>query len=286
MHRVKGFAITAALAIAVCTVVAQDADRKVAGGGITAKGWMGKVDAAAAKQGKTINDSKLMQMGSDLHVAAGPAAVYWNPANTAKGNYTVKATFKEGKMTADHPHPYGLFIGGSKLDTDTPNLLYCVAYGTGEVLVRGFSEGKVMTVSKRAPNAAANKAAGEGRHAGDRVERQRGHGRVPGQRQGRGDPPEGGHRRSRQTRVHRRGLRPSRCPQRRRGRIGADEEVGSDPTLAQQLTGSGHPAAGPHPKSPAFSCNLRGPRVALRPSCDFPDCSTTCFETCDTAFAC
>ena len=162
MHRVKGFAITAALAIAVCTVVAQDADRKVAGGGITAKGWMGKVDAAAAKQGKTINDSKLMEMGGDLHVAAGPAAVYWNPANTAKGNYTVKATFKEGKMTADHPHPYGLFIGGSKLDTDTPNLLYCVAYGTGEVLVRGFSEGKVMTVSKRAPNEAANKAAGEG----------------------------------------------------------------------------------------------------------------------------
>ena len=159
MHRVKGFAITAALALAVCTVVAQEADRKVAGGGITAKGWTGKVDAAAAKQGKTINDSKVMEMGKDLHIAAGPAAVYWNPANAATGNYTVRATFREGKMTADHPHPYGLFIGGSKLDTDTPNLLYCVAYGTGEVLVRGFSEGKVMTVSKRAPNAAANKAA-------------------------------------------------------------------------------------------------------------------------------
>jgi hypothetical protein len=159
MHRVKGFAITAALALAVGTVAAQDADRKVAGGGITAKGWTGKIDAAAAKQGKTINDSKLMQMGSDLHIAAGPAAVYWNPANTAKGDFMVKATFKEGKMTADHPHPYGLFIGGSKLDTETPNLLYCVVYGTGEVLVRGFSEGKVMTASKRAPSAAANKAA-------------------------------------------------------------------------------------------------------------------------------
>ena len=24
-----------------------------------------------------------------------------------------------------HPHPYGVFIGGNKLDTDTPTLLYC-----------------------------------------------------------------------------------------------------------------------------------------------------------------
>ena len=46
-------AAMSALALAVCTVAAQEADRKVAGGGITAKGWQGKVDAAAAKAGKT-----------------------------------------------------------------------------------------------------------------------------------------------------------------------------------------------------------------------------------------
>ena len=73
MHRMKSIAIVASLALAVCTAAAQDTDRKVAGGGITVKGWTGKVDPAAAKQGKSINDSKLMQMGSDLHVAAGPA---------------------------------------------------------------------------------------------------------------------------------------------------------------------------------------------------------------------
>ena len=159
MHRVKGFAITAALAIAVCTVVAQDADRKVAGGGITAKGWMGKVDAAAAKQGKTINDSKLMQMGSDLHIAAGPAAVYWNPANTAKGDYTVSATFTEPKMSEGHPHPYGVFIGGSDLATEMPTYTYCVAYGNGDALVRGFSKGQVVNYFKRQPHAAVAKAA-------------------------------------------------------------------------------------------------------------------------------
>lgn len=162
MHRVKGFAMAGALAFAVCTVAAQEADRKVAGGGITVKGWQGKVDAAAAKGGKTVNDSKFMEMGGGLHMQIGPAAVYWNPANTAKGDYTVKATFKESKVTSDHPHPYGLFIGGSKLDTDTPNVLYCVAYGSGEYLVRGFSEGKVMTVAKRAPAPSVNKAGADG----------------------------------------------------------------------------------------------------------------------------
>lgn len=162
MNRVKGIAIAGAVALAVCTVAAQDADRKVAGGGITAKGWQGKVDAAAAKAGKTVNDSKFMEMGGGLHMQVGPAAIYWNPANVAKGDYTVKATFKESKVTSDHPHPYGLFIGGSKLDTDTPNLVYCVAYGSGEALVRGFADGKVITLAKRAPNPAVHKAGADG----------------------------------------------------------------------------------------------------------------------------
>src|SRR6187549_2853724 len=92
-----------AVALAVCTVSAQDADRKVAGGGITAKGWKGKIDPGKQNEGKSINDSKFMEMGGGLHMQVGPAAVYWNPANTAKGDYTVKATFKETKVVSDHP---------------------------------------------------------------------------------------------------------------------------------------------------------------------------------------
>ncbi|MEO5897906.1 MAG: hypothetical protein ABIS06_19640 [Vicinamibacterales bacterium] len=151
-----------AVALAACTVSAQDADRKVAGGGITAKGWQGKIDPGKQNEGKSINDSKFMEMDGGLHLQVGPAAVYWNPANTATGDYMVKATFKETKVASDHPHPYGLFIGGSKLDTETPSFVYCVAYGNGDALVRGFSEGKVVQVSKRAPSPAVNKAAADG----------------------------------------------------------------------------------------------------------------------------
>ena len=65
-------------------------------------------------------------------------------------------------MSTDHPHPYGLFIGGSKLDSDQQSFLYCVAYGDGTFLVRGFSGETVTTVAKRQPNAAVNKAAADG----------------------------------------------------------------------------------------------------------------------------
>ena len=79
--------------------------------------------------------------GSAIEIASGPAAVYSNPANTASGDYTVKATFKEPKyMSANsHPHPYGVFIGGNKLDSDQMSLLYCSPYGDGRFIVRGFT---------------------------------------------------------------------------------------------------------------------------------------------------
>lgn len=141
---------------------AQDADRSIAGGGISVDGWKGKIDANATKQGKSINDSKFAKSGDDLHLTIGPAAFYWNDANKASGSYTISATFKEPKPAADHPHPYGIFIGGKDLETDAPNLVYCLAYSNGTFLVRGFNGGKVVNFAPRAAHAAVNKAAADG----------------------------------------------------------------------------------------------------------------------------
>src|SRR5579872_5960632 len=60
-------------------------------GGIFVKGWSGKIDASEEKAGHTVNDAKLTEEGGVLHVRTGPAVTYWNPANKATGNYTVKA---------------------------------------------------------------------------------------------------------------------------------------------------------------------------------------------------
>ena len=155
--RVLTGVLVAALACAI-PAAAQDVDRKVAGGGITAKGWKGSVDAGAAKKGQTINDSKFEEKDGAFHIFAGSPSTYWNPANVAKGDYTVSGTFTEKKMSEGHPHPYGIFIGGSGLDTDKPSYTYCVAYGNGDALVRGFSNGQVVTYFKRQPHAAVAKS--------------------------------------------------------------------------------------------------------------------------------
>lgn len=149
MRLVYASALAAAIALTIPVVNAapqpQDPDRKVAGGGITAPGWMGAVDAGAKG---TINDSKFEMMGNDLHGTIGPAAIYWNPKNTASGDYTVSATITDLKPgSAGHPHPAGVFIGGSNLDTPKKTLVYCTVYSNGNVLVRGFSEGTVFTLT-------------------------------------------------------------------------------------------------------------------------------------------
>ena len=92
------------------------------------------------KPGQSLNNAKFAPDGKDLRVTTGPAVTYWNPANKATGNYTVKATFKEPKYMNlnSHPHPYGIAIAGNDLGTDQQSYLYCAAYGNGNFIVRGF----------------------------------------------------------------------------------------------------------------------------------------------------
>ena len=136
----------------------QDADKKVAGGGVTVKGWTGRVDSGN-RQGLTITDSKLAPEGSGMRLMTGAAGLYWNPANVVKGDFTVKGTFTEPKQDFSHPHPMGLFIGGSKLGTPEQSLLYCVAYRSGYFLVRRFNGDTVTTIVPRTPSDAVKKAA-------------------------------------------------------------------------------------------------------------------------------
>jgi hypothetical protein len=163
--RVTSVLAVASVVTASAVLLAQDPDRAVPGGGVFVAGWTGKIDAASVRQGRNLNDSKIAQEGAALHVTAGPATTYWNPANTAAGDYTVKATFTEPRFMElnSHPHSYGIFIGGTDMGTDQMSLLYCVAYGSGEMLVRGFSGPGVFTLIRQSPNPAVHKAPGVGK---------------------------------------------------------------------------------------------------------------------------
>src|SRR6266404_8980446 len=156
----------AALVSLACTSKAQnESARQVAAGGISVKDWSGQIDPGEARRGQLLKNAKLAQDGNALHVTTGPAVAYWNPRNTASHDYTVKATFTEPKYMNlnDHPHPYGVFIGGNDMGTDQQTLLYCEAYGDGRFIVRGFGPAPFQVNGRGGSSApSVNKAAGSG----------------------------------------------------------------------------------------------------------------------------
>ena len=156
----------AALVSLACTSKAQnEGSRQVAGGGISVQGWSGQIDAGEAKRGALLTNAKLAKEGDALHVTTGPAVAYWSPSNTASGDYTVKASFTEPKYMNlnDHPHPYGIFIGGNDMGTANQSYLYCAAYGNGSFIVRGFGPASFqLNGGHGESNAAVHKAAAAG----------------------------------------------------------------------------------------------------------------------------
>ncbi|HKG48080.1 MAG TPA: hypothetical protein VKB02_15190 [Pyrinomonadaceae bacterium] len=142
-----------------------ETSKGVAGGGISAPGWTGKIDAKEEAAGLTLNSAKLEKEGAGLHIITGPAVTYWDPKNKATGDYTVTATFTEPKYMSlnNHPHPYGIVIAGNDLGTDQQSYLYCAAYGNGNYIVRGFGPAPFQLNGPRgAADPAVNKAAGPG----------------------------------------------------------------------------------------------------------------------------
>lgn len=159
--------LTAFTLLSPLTMSAQaqsETSRTVSGGGISVSGWTGKIDAKEEKGGAKLEDAKLSGESGMLHVTTGPAVTYWNPANKASGDYTVKATFNEPKYMNlnSHPHPYGIFIAGNDLGTEGQSYLYCAAYGNGKFIVRGFGPEPFQMNGRGEENAAVKKAAGQG----------------------------------------------------------------------------------------------------------------------------
>jgi len=167
MRLARGSILAMAFALLIAPFIyvyaQEDANRLVAGGGISVPGWAGKVDAAAEREGQSVNNAKLAPDGRGLRVMTGPAVTYWNPANRATGNYTVTATFTEPKYmnVNDHAHPYGLVIAGNDMGTAQQSYLYCAAYGDGKFIVRGFGPQPFQMNGMGAANAAVHKAAGK-----------------------------------------------------------------------------------------------------------------------------
>lgn len=156
-------ALLLAAAPGVACSQGQETARKVEGGGVHVAGWTGKADPGRGGSASSIDDAKFVAEGKGYRVTTGPASTFWNPADMASGNYTVKATFTEPKYMNlnDHPHPYGIMIAGNDMGTAQESFLYCAAYGNGNFIVRGFGPKPFQMNGRGESNAAVHKAAGK-----------------------------------------------------------------------------------------------------------------------------
>lgn len=108
-----------------------DPDVRATGGGTLPAGWQLRLDKAAARA----EDVKFVTMGSGLHATTGPAAIFYNPAYKAEGQFRARATFTLTRPSR-HPEAYGLFIGGKELDSDQQDYLYFLVRQDGKYLVK------------------------------------------------------------------------------------------------------------------------------------------------------
>ena len=147
--------------IAPSVLVAQDADKKVAGGGDLAPGWQMRIDPNASSGAPP----KFVAMGAGFHATSGARAIYWRPADVGSGNYKVEATFTLTKPPG-HAESYGLIFAGKDLKTATQNYFYFTLGGNGSFLIKhraGDANNQIHTIADWTPNAAIAKADATGK---------------------------------------------------------------------------------------------------------------------------
>jgi hypothetical protein len=121
------------------------------------KGWKMRVDrSASATDPDAPGDIKFVTQGSGFHATNPQAAIYWNPANTASGAYTLKGTFTLMKPSG-HTNYYGLVLGGSGLEGAQQSYLYFVVAQNGTWLIKKRDGDAASNVAAKTPNDAVKK---------------------------------------------------------------------------------------------------------------------------------
>jgi hypothetical protein len=128
------------------------------------KGWKVRADrSTSATDPDAAGTIKFATSGSGFHATNPQAAVFWSPANTATGNYSLKGTFTLMKPSG-HTNYYGLVFGGSDLEGPKQSYLYFLVAQDGTWLVkRRDGDAATRDVSAKAANNAVKKPDASGK---------------------------------------------------------------------------------------------------------------------------
>ncbi|MEQ1896134.1 MAG: hypothetical protein ABL971_01960 [Vicinamibacterales bacterium] len=132
------------------------------------KGWRVRADrSTSASDPDGAGAIQFMAMGGGFHAVNPQAAVYWNPANTATGSYTLKGSFKLMKPSG-HTNFYGLVFGGADLDGPKQAYTYFLVGQDGSWVLKTRNGDEVVRgsnpadVAPKGTNAAVAKPGADG----------------------------------------------------------------------------------------------------------------------------
>jgi hypothetical protein len=121
-------------------------------------GWMVRADrSTSATDPDGAGAIKFMAMDGGFHTVNPQAGVFWNAANSASGDFTLKGTFTLVKPSG-HANFYGLVFGGSDLSGSEQTYLYFVIAQNGSWLVKQRTgNAATQNVVAKTPNGAVKK---------------------------------------------------------------------------------------------------------------------------------
>jgi hypothetical protein len=115
----------AALALSATPLAGQE--------GAWPEGWEARFDRPAESR----DQIEFVAMEPGWHVKTGPAAILYDPARSAEGEYRIRATFVDlDPDRSPHAEAYGLFFGGRDLQGAEQRYSYFLIRETGEYLVK------------------------------------------------------------------------------------------------------------------------------------------------------
>ena len=121
------------------------------------KGWLVRSDHSMnASDPDAAGSIKFVEMGGGFHATNPMAAIYWNPANTVTGDYTLKGKFTLIK-TGGFNEYYGLIFGGSGLNGPGQNYQYFMVSDDGTFLIKRRTGATTQSLSGKTPNSAVKK---------------------------------------------------------------------------------------------------------------------------------
>ena len=123
----------------------------------TPEGWRMRVDRS--EQGEDPDDRPdlhVVTKGKGFQVTGGPAGTFWQPSQTASGNYTATATFTLIKPSG-HTNYYGLIFGGSGLEGTSQAYTYFLVAQDGSYIIRKRSGETVTDVQRSTSHAAVKR---------------------------------------------------------------------------------------------------------------------------------